>query len=70
MLRSCEQSIWPGCWSADICLCVGAAEYDQLDTGAAAEAFGIPDLRRQLLSKASGECCCLLHGLFDTVDSL
>ena len=37
--------------------CVGdvTAGYDQLDTGAAAEAFGIPELRRSLLSKAFGQ---------------
>ncbi len=31
-----------------------AAQYDQLDTGAAAEAFGIPQLRQTLISAAYG----------------
>lgn len=31
-----------------------AAGYDQLDTGIAADAFGIPDLRQSLLSRACG----------------
>lgn len=31
-----------------------AAQYDQLDTGAAAEAFGIPQLRQILISAAYG----------------
>ena len=35
--------------------CDVTAGYDQLDTGAAAGAFGIPHLRQSLLSKASGQ---------------
>lgn len=31
-----------------------AAQYDQLDAGAAAEAFGIPQLRQTLISAAYG----------------
>ena len=35
----------------DRCL---AAQYDQLDTGSAAEAFGIPQLRQTLINAAYG----------------
>ena len=33
---------------------VYAAQYDQLDTGAAAEVFGIPSLRKELIGAARG----------------
>ena len=32
-----------------------AAQYDQLDSGAAAEAFGIPRLRKKLIGAAHGD---------------
>ena len=32
-----------------------AVQYDQLDTGAAAEAFGIPQLRKSLIGAAYGQ---------------
>lgn len=43
------------CRVADTWHACTAAGYDQLDTGAAAEMFGIPELRQSLLSRASGQ---------------